>query len=995
MSDNQVEEVKSRTDIVSIIGERIELKKAGRNYKAICPFHGEKTPSFMVSPELQIFKCFGCFPAGQFVKTPFGYHKIEEIVANEWVFSGNGNLQKVEMPLVRNYKGDLITISLANLTEEVLMTGNHNVFVVGGAQLYKNNYKYLSKRLNQYSKYNFAKKLSRIHKYFPIQKIQARELKEKMTLLYPIDKVVADIKSIDLSKYITKRWPPHGKKPVVPELQIKVDSNFLKLIGYYIAEGSSHRAYIRFSIGDHEKQFAKDIISIAKKVFGFEAKTCRKHNNKKTGTEISLCSSVLANVFENLCGKGAQNKHVPFIFLHLPPKKQLILLNAIYRGDGCQTKLGDRVKNCRKNITTVSRTLAEQLTDMLLRNGFFPSRYVEKQKIDRKGIKHKEVYTVGWNINPKVSKHKQVYEDSTGNKFWLLPILKKEVSIYSGKVYNLRVANDHSYVANTFAVANCGEGGDAFAFLEKYEGMEFAEALKYLADRAGVKLQKFQGGQASEKERLIDLNREAVRFYNYLLLDHPVGKKALNYLVSERGLEIETIKEFQLGFSPDNSYALKKFLVDKKKFTPSEVERAGIGIARGQNLYDRFNGRIIFPLFDHRGNPIGFSGRILPWDKRETGKYINSPETPLYHKSNVLYGLNLTRSQTKKKKTAIVVEGELDLLSLWQVGIKNIVAIKGSALTEEQVRLLSRFASKFILALDADLAGDAATRRGIKVASDMGVEIKVAEISGGYKDPDEAARGNIESYKKDLISAKVIWDYLIDSVFGRYDAATGTGKSKISKEITPILAEIGDKIVQAHYANVVAKKLGVPLDAVIEEIAKIEKPPPTASETEEKKVDERGKRDVLEENFLKLVFASDPKILDTKLAGELIKLPFNLKLIEEYKKFSKKGDFSLSEFGKALPKELFTGFSKIVLTESRDLSENSEELKKELELVKKELKILAVKENLEILGSQIREMEEKGDKEGLLKAQTKFNNLVKLRSTYEKDQESGIILSEP
>ncbi len=994
MPENQIEEVKGRTDIVSIIGERIDLKKAGRNYKAICPFHGEKTPSFMVSPELQIFKCFGCFPAGQFIKTPFGYHKIEDVVANEWVFSGSGNLQKVETPLVRHYHGDLITISLANLTERVSMTGDHNVFIVGGAPLYKYNYKYLSKRLNEYAKYDRNKKLFKVYKYFPIQKIQARDLKSKMTVLYPIDTTVKDVEKIDLAAFITKKWPPHGRKPIIPELDVKVDDDLLKLIGYYIAEGSSHRAYVRFSVGDHEKNFAKDIVNVANKIFSFEAKVCRKHQGEKSGTEISLCNSILANVFENLCGKGAQNKHIPFIFQQLPSDKQLVLLNAIYRGDGFEKKPGGKAKTHRKSITTVSRTLAEQLTDILLRNGFFPSKRTIEQKVDKMGVHHREAYIIGWSVNPKAAKHKHIYEDENGNKFWLLPILNKDTSSYKGRVYNLRVANDHSYIANTFAVANCGESGDVFSFLEKYEGMEFPEALKYLADRAGIKLQKFQGGDMSEKEKLIEVNTQALRFYNYLLLNHPVGKRALDYLMTDRGLKKETIEEFQLGFSPQNSYALTKFLIGKKKFTPNEIERAGIGVLKGSNVYDRFGGRVIFPLFDHRGNPIGFSGRILPWDKRETGKYINSPETPLYHKSNVLFGLNLTRGFIKKKKTAIVVEGELDLISSWQAGIKNVVAIKGSALTDEQVKLLSRFAQKFILALDSDMAGDAATRRGIKVASDIGVEIKVAEVSGGYKDPDEAARGNIESYKKDLIGAKVIWDFLIDSVFARNGGGTGSEKSKISKEIVPILSEIADKIVQAHYANVVAKKLGVPLEAVSDEISKVERVSVPGSPGQEEKTEDRTKRERLEENFLKLVFAWDPKVLLSNGTKQIIKLPVNLKLIEEYEKFSEKKDFKISEFGKNLPKELFAAFSKIVLSEERDLDENIDQLKKELELVKKELKILAVKEKLESLQSQIREMEEKGEEEKLLKAQNEFNKLAKLRSTYEKDEGSGIIFNE-
>ena len=546
-----------------------------------------------------------------------------------------------------------------------------------------------------------------------------------------------------------------------------------------------------------------------------------------------------------------------------------------------------------------------------------------------------------------------------------------------------------------FKCFGCGEAGDVFAFLEKYEGMEFGEALKYLADRAGIKLERTKFGDSSEKEKLIEINTQAMRFYNYLLLEHPVGAKALEYLTKQRGLKKETIEEFKLGFSPGNSYALKKFLVDKKKFLPTDVEKAGIGIPRGQNLYDRFNGRVIFPLFDHRGNPIGFAGRILPWDKRETGKYINCPETPLYHKSNVLYGLNLTRGFIKKKKIAIVVEGELDLISSWQAGIKNVVAIKGSALTDEQVKLLSRFAQKFILALDSDMAGDAAARRGIKVASDIGVEVKVAKITG-YKDPDDAARGNLESYKKDLIASEGVWDYLIDSVFARVNSESGAGKSKISKEIIPILAEIGDKIVQAHYANIIARKLGVPLEAVIEELGKISDKNVAAETPSTTFKDTTGlaRKELLEQRFLALAFQSDPKTLLSKQAVDLITLPINKRLIEEYAKFDSKKPFNVTEFGKTLPAELFPAFSEMVLTDNQNLLENPDELSRELDLVKKELKIHTVKEKLKLLASQMRETEESGDGKKLLVAQNEFNKLAKSLSGFEEEDGGGLILNE-
>lgn len=543
-----------------------------------------------------------------------------------------------------------------------------------------------------------------------------------------------------------------------------------------------------------------------------------------------------------------------------------------------------------------------------------------------------------------------------------------------------------------FKCFGCGEAGDVFAFLEKFEGMEFAEALKYLADRAGVKLVRSNFGQNTEREKLVEIHKQTLNFYNYLLLSHPLGKKALEYLLKDRGLKLETIKEFQLGYSPDNSLLLKKFLIDKKKYFPKDLELAGIGIVRGASVYDRFSGRVVFPLFDHRGNPIGFAGRVLPWDKRDTGKYINSPETPIYHKSSVLFGLNITRPFIKKKGVAIVVEGELDLISSYQAGIKNVVAIKGSALTEEQVRLLSRFAPKFILALDSDVAGDAAARRGLTVAENSGVEVRVAKITG-FKDPDEAARGNIDSYKNDLIRAEGVWDFLIDSVVARNKAGTGEGKAKISKELMPILREIEDKIVQAHYANVVAEKLGVPLEAVFDQISKGETSKESSSEnTVDSAAESINRRDLLENRLVSLAFQSNPEMLLQPKLSKVILNPFNVKILSELSKFGEsKKEFSVGDFGKILPKELFEGFSKMVLAQNQDLQDKPDELKKELDLVQKELTILGIKDDLKLLTLKMRELEKNGDKEGLLTAQKEFNKLAKSLASISTAMDSSII----
>lgn len=540
-----------------------------------------------------------------------------------------------------------------------------------------------------------------------------------------------------------------------------------------------------------------------------------------------------------------------------------------------------------------------------------------------------------------------------------------------------------------FKCFGCSEAGDVFTFLEKYEGMEFPEALKYLADGAGIKLERGGFGESSEKEKIIEINTQALRFYNYLLLKHPLGKNALNYLLKDRGLTVPIIEEFQLGYSPLDQTIINKFLIEKKRFTPKDIEGAGIGIARGNNIYDRFRNRVIFPLFDHRGNPIGFAGRIMPGGREDAAKYINSPDTPVYHKSHVLFGLNLTRGIIKNKKVAIIVEGELDAISSYQAGIKNVVAIKGSALTEDQVRLLSRFAEKFILALDSDMAGDAAARRGLTIAGNLGVEVKVAKITGG-KDPDEVARTNLESYKKDLIHAEGVWDYLIDSVFSRFDATTGEGKAKISKEISPVLTSIDDKIVQAHYVNIVATRLGVPLEAVSEEISKVRD---GEKESGIIVVDKEGvpkeiRRDLLERRFLTLVFQSDPKILLSDEADSLISISLYKKIQEQYKGFVLKNkEFSLSDFGRSLPKELFDGFAGLILNEEKN--------EKELDLVQKELKILTIKDNLRLLAIQMRQLEESGQKDRLLKVQNKFNKFAKKLSGYEEEGGGGIIINEP
>jgi len=540
----------------------------------------------------------------------------------------------------------------------------------------------------------------------------------------------------------------------------------------------------------------------------------------------------------------------------------------------------------------------------------------------------------------------------------------------------------------------CQAKGDAFGFLEEYEGMEFGEALKFLADRAGVKLERISRTDTSEKEKIIEINNLTSRFYEYLLFNSSFGKTALEYLLKERGLKLATIKEFGLGFSPDSPLGLKKFLIDKKKFDPRDIERAGIGYPKGGYFIDRLRGRVIFPLLDHRGNTVGFAGRVLPGpNEKETAKYINTPETPVYHKGSLLYALNLTRGNIKKKNVAIVVEGELDAISSWQVGIKNVVAIKGSALTEDQVRLLSRFCKKAILCLDSDIAGDAAARRGVITAQEQGLDVKVARLKD-FKDPDDAARKNPEGYKKSLIDAVGIWDFLIDSIFERFDAKTGDGKAKISREVVPVLSLISDKIVQDHYINLVSKRLEVSSEAVMEQLSKQSKKEEGGKEAEFISIERKERRELLEERLLSLGFRYNPEILLKKSASDLVKTPLSKRILDEYIAYAqKKTKFNVSEFGGSLPKELFDGFAWMVLSEESEIN-NTSEIPIEIGAVLYELRTLSFKEKLTELSGEVRELEERGEKEKLKKLKEEFQNLTEKLHSLEEKAKQGIILDE-
>lgn len=520
----------------------------------------------------------------------------------------------------------------------------------------------------------------------------------------------------------------------------------------------------------------------------------------------------------------------------------------------------------------------------------------------------------------------------------------------------------------------CGESGDAFTFLQRHEGMDFGEALKFLADKVGIKLKSFSPTKTTEREKNIEINNSALSFYNYVLLKHPQGKKILNYLKKDRGLTQESVEMFKIGYSPDKPGVLFDFLSKKRGYNAPDLGKSGLFAGRN---YDRFEGRVVFPLMDHRGNIVGFSGRMLPWVKQDRAKYINSPETASYHKSKVLYGLNVSKQEIRSKGYAIVVEGELDMISPYQHGFKNIVAIKGSALTEDQIMLLSRFCNKIIFCLDADFAGDEAAKRASIMAENKGLEVQVARLTK-YKDPDEAVKNDSKSFENDIKNAVGIWDFLVDSVFEKYDL-TGAGKAKISKEVVPLLNRIDDAIVRSHYCEIVAQKLSVPVESVVSQLKSSSNKDFYQKKDEEGNGDiaeEKPRRQLLEERLLYLILNFYPEKILEEEYDSLFSLSFILKIVDLLKKNKYIKNLDVKKFFNSLPRELQSRFSEMMFFEIE---------KNELKDVVRELKILTSRKSLERLGVKIQEAETSNDQKGLEKYQKLFSQEAKKLSDLEEE----------
>lgn len=374
-----------------------------------------------------------------------------------------------------------------------------------------------------------------------------------------------------------------------------------------------------------------------------------------------------------------------------------------------------------------------------------------------------------------------------------------------------------------FHCFGCNEGGDAFTFVQKIENCDFPEALRILAKKANVELKPRNPQLYSEKTKVLDALKMAAKFYQRSFEESKEGEIARKYL-KERKLTQETIEDYSIGYAPETWDAVYNFL-KKRDFDDQIIFKTGLvgqKATGADRYYDRFRRRLMFPIKDVHGQVVGFTGRVLPGgdEEKEGGKYVNTPQTVVYNKSCILYNLDIAKAHIKKADYTILVEGQMDAVALWQEGIRNVVCVSGTALTEQQVNLLKRYSPNIILSFDMDEGGERALERGIGQALANEMNVKVLTLPYG-KDPDECVK---EKGKQVFLGAvkdsQIFMEYLFDKAFNKFDKASAQGKKQIVRFLLPWIKSFASPVEQDHYRKDLADKIGIEISTINDEFRK-------------------------------------------------------------------------------------------------------------------------------------------------------------------------------
>lgn len=537
-----------------------------------------------------------------------------------------------------------------------------------------------------------------------------------------------------------------------------------------------------------------------------------------------------------------------------------------------------------------------------------------------------------------------------------------------------------SFVVNPdkqiFHCFGCGVGGNAVSFVMRQESMEFPEALKMVAQKYGISVPEegIDSKALSLKEHLYNINGLAAEFYHQILVSPSSEVSGVVKYLKDRGVNLEIVKKFKLGFAADKWDSLLHFLKDKN-ISLETIEKAGLIVSKDnrEGYYDRFHERIIFPIFDVRSRCIGFGARAI---KEAAAKYVNSPETAVYTKGNHLYGFHWTREAVRQKDFVIIVEGYMDFIIPFQAGVDNIVASLGTALTVEQIRLLRRYTQNVVMLFDADPAGESAMVRSLDLLIEEGMNVKVAALADG-EDPDSFIRKfGVESFQQRVSQAFSVFDFKMKTLLERFDAKTPEGKARICAQMFPMIQRFENVIIRTEYLKKLASVLTISEDALTTEIRKIKNPPLASSQPAAVKTEELETHSA-EQNLLRLMLEDESFIPYVK--GEIAASDFRdvrvRAVIDQMFHMVEGGrDIKAANVLQNLTDEKILKFVSQIMTSERAFVENKEKMRHDC--VNK-IKSCRLKLKRQELLKEIQLAEHSRDENRLNELKEEFNQIVK------------------
>ena len=799
ISQRSIEEVRETADIVEVTSEFTALKRQGARFAGLCPYpdHQEKTPSFSVTPDRGFYYCFGCLEANERIWTSKGLIPIAEAEPGDEVIGLDGRRETITDKWFKS--GPTLRIKTGAANDGIELTPDHHCVFVKREEALRAIPR-VHPRGSGGKKLRFSSRRKGQSAGVRLTVDQASEVREGDFWLYP---VVPDEDRDDSAlpgRHLIKEYTKGPRNERIAELP--VNSRTAWLYGLWLAEGSLYRGGVKWNFGLSETNtLAARVVETIEEEFGRSSTTFVRPRKKRC--EVTCSSTDLSILFNHWFGRGCENKRVPVQALSWTTECQAALVRGYFDGDGYRGIT---------SAASVSEALTYGIFGLCIQMGKVCSISLIPEQTRKDGTRRRKTYHV--HVLSRESLKGFFAEIDGSIYFWSMVQRVEQATEVPTTVVDITTTGSHTFLTKMGTTHNCQRGGDAIKLVMDLKSFDFADAVSYIAERSGVDLQ-FEGGgdpdaarQRAQRRREIHraLAAATVYYHKYLLTSKtPEAENARKYL-KDRQMQRSTIEEFRLGYAPPRGSSGFLAVAGRFDLDRKTLDAAGLLSARGG---ERFAGRITFPISDRRGRIVGFGARTLG-DAQP--KYLNSPETDVFNKRDLLYGFPQVSETMRRQRAALVVEGYTDVLMLYQAGIKNAVATLGTATTSGHLRTLSGYSDRIYVLFDPDAAGEKAIERAAATAAELKLDLRVLRLP---EDPaDWLLQHPPEEFAELLDGAVPVLEYGIRRIVARTRGADATERSRAVPEIRNMIQEIKDPVLYREALRLATEALGVSPDVL-------------------------------------------------------------------------------------------------------------------------------------------------------------------------------------